>query len=36
MKVIFGTTNERKVEDLSNLSKSLGLDLEILSMSDIG
>ena len=36
MKVIFGTTNERKVEDLFNLSKSLGLDLEILSLGDIG
>ena len=36
MKVIFGTTNERKVEDLSNLSKSLGLDLDILSLGDIG
>jgi len=36
MKVIFGTTNNRKVEDLNNLSKLLGIDLEILSMSDIG
>lgn len=36
MKIIFGTTNERKVEDLRNQSKALGIDLEIISMNDIG
>ncbi|MBQ2873529.1 MAG: non-canonical purine NTP pyrophosphatase [Bacilli bacterium] len=36
MKVIFGTTNERKVEDLRNQSMSLGIDLEIIGMNDIG
>lgn len=36
MKVIFGTTNERKVEDLRNQSKNLGIELEIIGMNDIG
>lgn len=36
MKVIFGTTNDRKVEDLRNVIKKLGLDMEVLSMNDIG
>lgn len=36
MKVIFGTTNERKVEDLKNQSKELGIELEIIGMNDIG
>ena len=36
MKVIFGTTNERKVEDLRNQSNNLGIDLEIIGMNDIG
>ena len=36
MKVIFGTTNKRKVEDLQNISNRLNLDLEIISMEDIG
>lgn len=36
MKVIFGTTNKRKVEDLQNISNQFNLDLEILSMEDIG
>lgn len=35
MKVIFGTTNKRKVEDLQNISNRLNLGLEILSMDDI-
>jgi len=35
MKVIFGTTNKRKVEDLKNICNKLKLDLEILSMDDI-
>lgn len=36
MKVIFGTTNERKVEDLREQSRALGIDLEIIGMNDIG
>ena len=36
MKVIFGTTNMRKKEDLKNLVEILGLDIEILSLEDIG
>ena len=36
MKLIFGTTNERKVEDLQNIINELSLDIEVLSMSDIG
>lgn len=36
MKVIFGTTNERKVEDLRSLSDSLNIDLEILTLNKIG
>ena len=35
MKVIFGTTNERKVEDLQNLCNKNNINLEIISMSDI-
>lgn len=35
MKIIFGTTNNRKVEDLKNISKALNLDLEILGLNDI-
>lgn len=36
MKVIFGTTNERKVEDLRNQIKNLRTNLEIIGMKDIG
>lgn len=36
MKVIFGTTNSRKVEDLENIINKLGLDIEVLSLKDIG
>lgn len=36
MKLIFGTTNERKVEDLQKIINELSLDIEVLSMSDIG
>lgn len=36
MKVIFGTTNNRKIEDLRNVIKKLNLDIEVLSMNDIG
>lgn len=35
MKVIFGTTNKRKMEDLQNIINELNLDMEILSMNDI-
>jgi len=36
MKVIFGTTNKRKTEDLQNIINELKLDIEVLSMADIG
>ncbi len=36
MQIIFGTTNERKIEDLQNIINDLKLDLQVLSMSDIG
>lgn len=36
MKVVFGTTNKRKIEDLQNLINSLKLDIEVLGMNDIG
>lgn len=36
MKIIFGTTNDRKIEDIRNIIKELKLDIEVLSMSDIG
>ncbi len=36
MKVIFGTTNKRKTEDLQNIINEMNLDIEVLSMSDIG
>jgi XTP/dITP diphosphohydrolase len=36
MKVIFGTTNERKVHDLKNIVKQNNWDIEMLSMADIG
>ena len=36
MKLIFGTTNKRKVEDLQNSIDELNLDIEVLSMDDIG
>ena len=36
MKIVFGTTNKRKVEDLQNLIHSLKLNIEILGMNDIG
>lgn len=35
MIVVFGTTNERKIEDLRNIIKSLGLDIEVKSLNDI-
>ena len=36
MKVIFATTNNRKLEDLNNIISENGLNLEVLSLSDIG
>ena len=36
MKVIFATTNNRKLEDLQNVIKKQGLDIEVLSLNDIG
>lgn len=36
MKVIFGTTNKRKVEDLQNTIHKMKLDIKVLSMEDIG
>lgn len=36
MKIIFGTTNKRKTEDLQNIINELKLDIEVLSMADIG
>lgn len=36
MKLIFGTTNNRKVEDLQNIINEMNLDIEVISMEDIG
>lgn len=36
MRIIFGTTNNRKLEDLINVINDNKLDLEVLSMADIG
>jgi len=36
MKVIFATTNNRKLEDLNNVINENNLDLEVLSLTDIG
>lgn len=36
MKLIFGTTNDRKVEDLQNIINEMNLDIKVLSMKDIG
>lgn len=36
MKLIFGTTNNRKVEDLQNIINEMKLDIEVVSMKDIG
>ena len=35
MKLIFGTTNKRKVEDLLNIINEMNLDIEVISMNDI-
>ncbi len=36
MKIIFGTTSKRKTEDLQNIINDMHLDIEVLSMEDIG
>ena len=36
MQIIFGTTNQRKTEDLQNIINEMNLDVEVLSMADIG
>lgn len=36
MKVIFATTNNRKLEDLNNIINENSLNLEVLSLTDIG
>ncbi|MBE7082635.1 MAG: non-canonical purine NTP pyrophosphatase [Clostridiales bacterium] len=36
MKVIFATTNNRKLEDLNNIIFENNLDLQVLSLADIG
>ena len=36
MKIIFGTTNDRKVEDLQKVVADLNLDVQILGLKDIG
>ena len=36
MKLIFGTTNKRKVEDLQNVINEMNLDIEVVCMEDIG
>ena len=35
MKIIFGTTNKRKTEDLQNIINELKFDMQVLSLSDI-
>ena len=36
MKLIFGTTSKRKVEDLQNIVNEMNLDIQVLNMKDIG
>ena len=36
MKIIFGTTSKRKLEDLQNIINEMNLDIEVISMEDIG
>ncbi|MDE6284133.1 MAG: non-canonical purine NTP pyrophosphatase [Bacilli bacterium] len=36
MKIIFGTTNTRKIEDLTNISKKLNLKVQVLGLEEIG
>ena len=35
MKIVFGTTNKRKKEDLQSIINELNLDIEVLNMDDI-
>ena len=34
MKIIFGTTNNRKVKDLQNIINRMNLDVQVLSMEE--
>ena len=36
MKIIFGTTSERKQKDLQETINKMNLDIEVISMKDIG
>ena len=36
MKLIFGTTSKRKIDDLQNIVNEMNLGIEIVSMDDIG
>lgn len=36
MKIIFGTTNKRKMEDLEIIINKMDLDIEVMSLIDIG
>lgn len=36
MKLIFGTTNKRKTEDLQSIINEMSLEIEVVSMEDIG
>ena len=36
MNLIFGTTNKRKVENLQNIINEMNLDIQVLSMEEIG
>ena len=36
MYLIFGTTSKRKVEDLQNIINEMNLDIEVVSLKDIG
>ena len=36
MKIIFGTTNKRKIKDLLNVINKLNFDIEVASLDDIG
>ena len=36
MKIIFGTTNKRKIEDLRSIIQQAKLELEVLTLDDIG
>lgn len=35
MKIVFGTTNKRKIADLENIIKTNQLDIEVLTLNDI-